>query len=123
MNILYIEDNAQDRMLVERYINTTPHNLRAVSRLDDLDLSALSADLILLDILIDDRVLGLAYFEKIRTQGILCPIIAVTALVLPHQLAAYEEAGLDDVIEKPFEISKLAEVITVYAPYSGQEGS
>jgi len=116
MNIVYIEDNAQDRKLVERYIKTTPHNLTAVSCLEDLDLSTLSADLILIDILIDDKALGLQYIEEIRSKGIECPAIAVTALVLPHHLAAYEDAGLDGVIEKPFDISTLAEVIAAHTP-------
>lgn len=116
MNILYIEDNEHDRTLVERYISTTPHTLTAVSCLEELDLSTQSADLILLDILIHNKMLGLKYIEEIRSYGIECPAIAVTALVLPHHLTAYEDAGLVGVIEKPFDISRLAEVITAYTP-------
>jgi hypothetical protein len=57
MEIVYIEDNVLDRGLVERYIRTTPHNLTAVSKLEELDLNTLSADLNLVDINIGDKIL------------------------------------------------------------------
>ena len=114
MNIVYIEDNLQDRILVQRYIDTTAHQLTTVTRLEELDLGTLSADLILLDILIDGKSAGLNYIEMFRDQGIQCPIVAVTGLALPHQLASYKRAGIEVVIQKPFEITELAEIIARY---------
>ena len=114
MNIIYIEDDAQDRTLVERYLNTTSHHLIAATRLEDLELDDISPDLILMDILIDGKLLGLDYAAALRSNGINCPIIAVTALTLPHQMASYKAAGFNAVIEKPFEIVNLAKTIVRY---------
>lgn len=115
MNILYIEDNAKDRMLVERYIQTTPHSLKVVSRLEEVDFDSYPVDLILLDIYFGGKISGLDYLAQIRSLGIQCPVIAVTALTLPNQMANYQRAGIDRIIAKPFEITELAEAITLYA--------
>jgi CheY-like chemotaxis protein len=37
--------------------------------------------------------------------------VALTANVMAHQLAAYRAAGVDEVVGKPLEVSRLLEVI------------
>ncbi|HLA45622.1 MAG TPA: response regulator [Aggregatilineales bacterium] len=115
MNILYFEDNAQDMTLVQRYISTTTHHFIPVYRWEDLDPRNASVDLVLLDILIEGQPLGLECVRMLREQGIRCPIVVITALAMPHQLADYERAGVDAVIKKPFDITDLAEIISYYA--------
>ena len=41
------------------------------------------------------------------------PIIAVTASVEPHDLAKYREVGMNGVVPKPIEASRLLEAISV----------
>ncbi|MBK8024752.1 MAG: response regulator [Chloroflexi bacterium] len=71
-------------------------------------------DLILLDILLDGRSLGLDYAEQIHAMGVQCPIVALTALARPQDLARYESSGFDRVVAKPFDIMELADVIAYY---------
>jgi osomolarity two-component system, response regulator SKN7 len=114
MHILYIEDNPKDQVLVERFLQTTDHHLTVVSRLEDIDLTGLQVDLVLLDIHFGAKTNGLDYLSQIRNLGIHCPVIAVTALTLPQQLESYYEAGIDRVVEKPFDITELGDAITYY---------
>jgi CheY-like chemotaxis protein len=39
------------------------------------------------------------------------PIIALTANVMTHQIAAYRECGIDDVVAKPIDAARLFEAI------------
>lgn len=114
MNILYLEDNPMDRALVKRYVQTTSHQLIEVSKLDDVDLNTIKVDLILLDIDFGGKVTGLDYLLQMRNMGIQCPAVAVTALALPRQIAGYHQAGIERVVEKPFDITELAEAIAHY---------
>lgn len=45
--------------------------------------------------------------ERVSQRG-RTPIIAVTASVLTHEVDAYRDAGMDDVLAKPIEASALA---------------
>jgi CheY-like chemotaxis protein len=114
VNILYIEDNPLDRMLVERYVRTTSHQLKVLPKLLDIDLAALNIDLLLLDMYFGGKTSGLDYLKQIRQMGIQCPVAAVTALALPQQIDQYHSAGIDRVIKKPFEITELAELIAYF---------
>lgn len=114
MNILYVEDNEKDSRLVQRYVQTTPHKLVVVSKLEDINLADFQFDLILLDIYFGGKTSGLDYLNQIRHTGIQCPVVAITGLTLPHQMASYHKAGINTIIEKPFEITQLAAVIKSY---------
>ena len=114
MNILYVEDNPLDRGLVERYIRTTSHQLKMLPKPQAVGSDEFEVDLILLDIYFGGKVSGLDYLKQIREMGIQCPVAAVTALALPHQLEQYQNAGIEWVIKKPFEITELAELISYF---------
>jgi CheY-like chemotaxis protein len=114
MNILYIEDNARDAMLVERYVQTTGHHLVVTRKLDDVDLNEYPADLILMDMYLDGKMLGLDYVRQIRAMGVNSPIVALTGLTLPQDLARYQAIGVNGVVAKPFEITELAQTIAQY---------
>lgn len=114
MNILYVEDNEKDSRLVQRYIQTTPHNVMVASKLEDINFNDFQFDLILLDIYFGGKTSGLDYLNQIRNRGIECPVVAITGMTLPHQIASYYNAGIETIIEKPFEITQLADVIKSY---------
>lgn len=114
MNILYIEDNPLDRMLVERYVRTTPHQLMVRPKLEDIDPAEVQIDLLLLDIYFGGKLSGLDFLQQLRQRGLDCPVIAVTALALPQEIDQYQSAGIDRVIVKPFEITELANLIAYF---------
>jgi CheY-like chemotaxis protein len=42
-----------------------------------------------------------------RSKASRCPIVALTASAMPHEIAACLEHGMDDVVLKPFAFEKL----------------
>lgn len=116
MKILYIEDNPADANLVSRYVRTTPHELVIVDNVDAA-YSALDQqiDLVLIDLLINHQRSGYEVARVLRENEFNCPIVAVTALTTPNDLAAARQVGFDDVLPKPFQIRDLAAVIDRYA--------
>ena len=116
MHILYVEDNYDDAALVNRYVETTEHMLTVVSTVDEAkDMLADDIDLILLDVLIDSKRLGLDFANELRTHGWELPMVAVTALATAGDMQHYSEVGFDGVLVKPFTIIQLADLIDSYA--------
>ncbi|WP_233247729.1 response regulator [Caulobacter endophyticus] len=44
------------------------------------------------------------------------PIIALSANVMAHQVESYREAGMNEVVEKPIDLSRLYSVLDALAP-------
>lgn len=68
-------------------------------------------DLIFLDVHMPEMT-GLELATKIRalehrSKASRCPIVALTASAMPHEIAACLEHGMDDVVLKPFAFEKL----------------
>ncbi len=118
MRILYIEDNANDAKLVQRYVETTAHELAIASTIEQAyeQLSdSPEFDLILIDILINNKRLGYDLAHALREQGYSRPVIAITALTSPQDQAACAEAGFAAVLLKPFMITALAKVLLQFS--------
>jgi CheY-like chemotaxis protein len=116
MRILYVEDNANDATLVRRYIETTPHELVIATNLSEAQaVLDPSIDLIMVDIMIGNQRGGYDFARDLRTQGYQQPLIAITALSTPQDLAQCEAAGFGPVLSKPFPITALANVISAHA--------
>jgi CheY-like chemotaxis protein len=58
--------------------------------------------------------------EEAETGRARTPIIALTANVMAHQIAAYRAAGVDDVVGKPLEIGRLLEAIAAHLVEPGE---
>jgi CheY-like chemotaxis protein len=115
MQILYVEDNSNDAALVERFINTTPHSVVVVSSVDEARAAlSQSFDLILIDVLIEQKRAGYALAKEIRDQGVNIPLVAVTALSGMQDRASCQQAGFNEVLNKPFQITELAVIIQNY---------
>ena len=74
-------------------------------------------DLVLMDVQMPVMD-GVAATKAIRASGhrnASIPIVAMTANVLPQQIAALHEAGMDDHVGKPFKAAGLQEVIARWA--------
>lgn len=113
MNILYLEDNPNDAKLVQRYVDTTPHQLTIVQTLPEVEQmlpNIAGFDLILIDILINNNRAGYELAYWLRENGFTHPLIAVTALDSAEEKVASTRAGFDAMLIKPFAITSLAEL-------------
>lgn len=71
-------------------------------------------DLVLLDIYLQDDELdgvGVLRILRSRTEYARTPIVAITAYALPGDRARFIEAGFTEYVSKPFERSRLLEII------------
>jgi len=118
LRILYVEDNSNDAKLVQRYVETTAHELAVVSSIEEANnlLSDPSPfDMILVDILIDNKRSGYDFARELREQGYTQPVIAVTALTGPQDQAACAKAGFAAILTKPFLITTLADMLLQFS--------
>ncbi len=112
MRILYLEDNAEDANLVQRYVRTTPHELVVVGTADDAWAAAHEYfDLILVDVMIGQDRSGFDFAQALRQHQVQQPIVAVTALSTPQDVAYCQQVGFDYVLVKPYSVSDLASLI------------
>lgn len=115
MRILYLEDDPNDVQLMRRYTNATAHDLIVANTIADAwDALEHKPDLILVDILIGHSREGYGFAHELRQQGINQPMVAVTALGTAQDRADCSAAGFDDILNKPFVITDLADLIKRY---------
>ena len=82
-------------------------------------------------VLMDGSMPGLDGFEAARairareaeTGRARLPIVALTAHVVGTAADAWREAGMDDVVHKPFTLSRLGEVLAAFAPGERGQGA
>lgn len=115
MFILYLEDEPNDAALVRRYIATTRHSLEIAANVREArTILAREPDLILVDVLLGQSTEGYDFVRELRAQGHTQPVVAVTSFMLERDIARCYEAGCDDVLNKPYVITQLAEMISRY---------
>ena len=113
--LLYIEDNAESRMLMEQVIAKRPkiRYLSATNMQSGIDLAQMHCpNLIILDMDLPDMngIEGFEILENIEeTKEI--PVIALSANALPHQIEEAMAAGIMKYFVKPFEIRQFLEVM------------
>jgi len=103
--ILIVDDNEQNRELLEAYLDNLPCTIRSapdgVEALNDI--AKKEPDLILLDIMMP-KMSGFEVCQRLKNdpQTRQIPIIMVTALNEVGDIERGVEAGTDDFISKPF---------------------
>jgi CheY-like chemotaxis protein len=125
MRLLLVDDNAVNRELIGALL--APFDLDIDIARDGVEaIDAASRgdfDLILMDVQMPVMD-GLTATRRIREMedagGRRIPIIAMTANVLPEQVARCLEAGMDDHIGKPIDPAALIETLSRWGP-SGSE--
>ena len=111
-NVLYIEDNPDNMMLVQRALEARGYRLlKAQNGLDGVNAAEnQQVDLILLDINLPD-IDGYEVARRLRSSNKLelrtVPIIAVTANALKGDAEKALEAGCDVYMSKPINIREL----------------
>lgn len=106
--ILIVEDDATIARFVELELM---HSGYSVSKTSDGDealalIEQESPDLVILDILLPS-VDGIEIARRVRERGDTVPILMLTALSEAKDLVTGFDAGADDYLRKPFEISEL----------------
>lgn len=120
-NILYVEDNPDNMMLVQRALEARGYRLlRAVNGLSGVETAEREeVDLILLDINLPD-IDGYEVARRLRrsAKGSLLhtPIIAVTANALKGDAEKALEAGCDVYMSKPINIRELWARVEAFVP-------
>ena len=120
-NILYIEDNPDNMLLVQRALESRGYKLlKAMNGLDGVETAEKEdIDLILLDINLPD-IDGYEVARRLRKSSkaelAYIPIIAVTANALKGDAERALEAGCDVYMSKPVNIRELWARIEAYVP-------
>lgn len=116
MQLVYVEDNAMNRTLVEAVLSAYPQVDVALASSVIEGMAAIeltTPDVVLLDINLPDGT-GLDICKRIRAnpdwpQPLL---IALSADALPHHIGAAMEAGFDEYLVKPLQIHRLLDVLS-----------
>ena len=120
-NVLYIEDNPDNMMLVQRALEARGYRLlKAVNGLSGVALAEREElELILLDINLPD-IDGYEVARRIRksskTTLLHIPIIAITANALNGDAEKALEAGCDVYMSKPINIRELWARVEAFVP-------
>lgn len=123
-NILVVEDNKINQVVTKKIIQNSNMSCTIV---DDgyaslVALERESFDLILMDINMP-LINGFETTRKIREKGITTPIIALTAFDKQEVIEEALAAGMNDIMVKPFEPTKLYQVITNQVKNSENENA
>ena len=120
-NILYIEDNEDNMMLVQRVLEARGYRLlKAMRGMDGIALAESEhVDLILLDINLPD-IDGHEVARRLRSSGkselTRIPIIAITANALKGDAQKALDAGCDVYMSKPINIRELWARVEAFVP-------
>jgi two-component system, cell cycle response regulator DivK len=120
-NILYIEDNPDNMLLVQRALESRGYKLvKAVNGVDGISTAEEgNVDLILLDINLPD-IDGYEVAQRLRKSNksalAYIPIIAITANALKGDADRALNAGCDVYMSKPINIRELWARIEAYVP-------
>jgi two-component system cell cycle response regulator DivK len=120
-NILYIEDNPDNMMLVQRALESRGYRLlKAMNGLSGVEVAEREdVDLILLDINLPD-IDGYEVARRLRSSSkgslLHTPIIAVTANALKGDAEKALEAGCDVYMSKPINIRELWARVEAFVP-------
>lgn len=121
MRVLLIEDDTILGAAVRDHIFGDNHSVDWVSRLDRAaeHLDSAAYDLVLLDLMLPDGR-GIVFLRELRRKGCATPVIILTALDQISDRIEGLNAGADDYMTKPFDLSELsARLNAVARRYSG----
>ncbi len=120
--IMVVDDVEANRELLELQLDRAGHTVHAFesgqSALDALALDGEAFDVILMDVQMPNMD-GLEATRRIRrmdSRVASLPVVALTANVLPEQVATCREAGMDDHIGKPVNMEALLTLLSRLSP-------
>lgn len=109
MRVLLIEDDTVLGAAVRDQLTADGHSVDWATRLDEAAkfLAAAHYELLLLDLMLPDGR-GLPFLRGLRSRGNQVPVIILTALDQISDRIAGLNAGADDYLVKPFDLSELS---------------
>jgi len=109
MRILLVEDDSILGAAVRDHIVASNHSVDWVTRLDAATayLESAAYDLVLLDMMLPDGQ-GISFLRSMRMKGCATPVIILTALDQISDRIQGLNAGADDYMTKPFDLSELS---------------
>jgi CheY-like chemotaxis protein len=122
LRILLVEDDPMNVELFESALETDGHEV--VTERDGLAGEARATDafdLILLDVQLPKKG-GLDVCRSLRARGLRIPIVALSASVLPEEIARTKSAGFDLFLSKPIsprDLRNAVRTLGVTRPTSG----
>ena len=111
MRILLVEDDAMNVELFESALETDGHEI--VTERDGAageQRASDKFDLVLLDIQLP-KMNGLEVCRSLRARGLRMPIVALSASVLPEEIARTKAAGFDLFLSKPISPRDLRDAV------------
>ncbi len=108
MRVLVVEDHRETLDLVTRALQRDGHATLSASNAAEARarLSDEPADLIVLDLGLPDES-GISLCRALRAEGLLTPVLILTAQGAISQRVAGFDAGADDFVAKPFALAEL----------------
>ena len=116
MRILLVEDDSMNVELFEAALETDGHEI--VTERDGAageERASDRFDLVLLDIQLPKKD-GLAVCRGLRARGLRMPIVALSASVLPEEIARAKSAGFDEFLSKPISARDLRDAVRRLGP-------
>lgn len=109
MKILLIEDDKNISSFIKKGLKEEYYSVDvAENSLDGFNLAMSNEyDIIILDIILPDKMNGIALCKKLREIGIKIPILMLTALDTVDNKVEGLESGADDYMTKPFAFTEL----------------
>jgi len=120
LRILLVEDDAMNVELFEAALETDGHEI--VTERDGAageERASDRFDLVLLDIQLPKKD-GLAVCRGLRARGLRMPIVALSASVLPEEIARAKSAGFDEFLSKPISAQDLRDAVRRLGPTQHQ---
>jgi signal transduction histidine kinase/ActR/RegA family two-component response regulator len=118
LRVLMAEDNPTNQLVATAQLNTLGIDQVTIAE-NGREVVAAAVeerfDLILMDIHMPD-VDGFEATTALRRAGVITPIIAMTANVMPQDRSAYLDAGMVDYLAKPMDRERLRELIEQHCP-------
>ncbi len=122
LNVLVVEDFAANRMLLDAVLRKLGHKTQLANNgVEALDIvKRRRFDVIFMDVQMPhmDGIEATRHIRCMPDPVGQAPIIALTAFVEPEQRAEMLEAGMDDILAKPFQKDQIASVLSRFAPGS-----
>jgi two-component system cell cycle response regulator/two-component system cell cycle response regulator DivK len=117
--ILCVEDNPQNRLLVNRILSSQGYKVvEAIDGLAGLDMiRSLKPPMVLLDIDLP-KMDGIQVVQHVKADPGLrdIPVIALTASAMQGDKERFLAAGCNDYLSKPIQVQQLIQIVETYYP-------
>jgi CheY-like chemotaxis protein len=118
VKLLVVDNEPEDRVLVQRILQAhgymdVVYAINGENAIAEVQNGGI--DLILMDMLMPTMD-GYTATQNLRQSGFTKPIIAVTGAVMRNELNRARSVGVNDIIQKPYDVDSFIRVVEHYCP-------